>query len=82
MSWWITTHWPVGRGGPDLLRQVYVKTSQRRVPTEGDGVLVYESETVTVDGRRVTETIRCHHGVRERVEVPRGRGAAGQLCSR
>jgi hypothetical protein len=70
----ITTHSPVSPTGPDLSRHVYVKSSGTKVPAPGDLVLVYESETVSVDGKQRTRADRIVRGGRERIELPRGRG--------
>ena len=74
MDCWITTHWPVSPAGPDLSRHAYVKSSRAKVPVRGDLVLVYESESVTVDGKHRTHADRIVRGSRERIELPSGRG--------
>lgn len=76
MDLWITTHWPNLEPVLSPTRHVYFKPEKRqRVPEVGDIVLVYESETVHVDGKTVTEAYRVHKGQRELVQLPRGKGA-------
>lgn len=58
MSYWTTIHWPVPpTARPPLSRHVYVKRDWNygKLPEEGDMVFVYESETATIDRKRVRE---------------------------
>lgn len=73
MNCWITTHWPSPRGR-EVARHVYFKARRRRLPRPGDLVLIYESETVHVNGKAVDHAILRHRGEREQVGLPRGRG--------
>ena len=73
MNCLITTHWPSPEG-MEVARNVYFNARRKSLPAIGDIVLIYEAETATVNGKRVTRAEMRYRGRREWVELPRGRG--------
>jgi hypothetical protein len=82
-DYWITTHWPTPDVDPGQSRHVFVKQHNVSVPKPGDFIFFRQSETATVDGKRVKQVVWHHHGPRGRFDVPKGSGGiigTGTVC--